>query len=295
MKQEQKKALAAVLIGCFGISTSAVFGKLTSADGVVVAFFRMFFTSLLLLPAVLVRSSDELCSLTKKDFLLCILSGVFLAFHFASYLTSLKYTSVASCLVLVDMEVVVVAVASFFLFRERISGRSAAGILLALAGSVIIALGDRSAGGSNVLYGDILALAGAVFIAGYTLIGTKQRSHLSTAVYTFVVYSTAAATLFLLCLILKKPFAGYPLSDYLCCLGMAVFCTLLGHSMFNYALACISPSFISTAKLSEPVLSSVAAIFLFQQIPSAAQIAGGVLVLAGIAVYLLKGVRFERS
>lgn len=291
----QKKVIAAVLIGCLGVSTSAIFGKLTTADGVVSAFFRMFFTSLLLLPVVLIRKREELKAVSRKDLLISILSGIFLGFHFATYLTSLQYTSVASCLILVDMDAVFVALASFFLFRERFSAKSVPAILLAVAGSIVIALSDRTAGGSNVLFGDLLALAGGLFIAVYTLIGTKQRSHLSTTVYTFIVYTAAAVTLFFLCLILKKPFTGYPATDYLCCLGMAVFCTLLGHSMFNYALAYVSPAFVSTAKLSEPVLSSIAAAFLFGQYPSALQIIGGVLVITGIAWYILKGIRFERS
>jgi len=288
VKASKNSAVWLVVFGVLGCSMSSIFGRLTTASGLVTAMYRMLFTAILLLPVVLLRNRDELKSIDRKDLLMCMLSGAFLGLHFAFYLTSLKYTSVASCVVLVDTEVLFVALALVLFFKEKLSVKAICGIVLALIGSIVIALADRSSGGpgSNVLFGDVLAIAGAVCSAVYTLIGTKQREHLSTTVYTFIVYSSAALTLAAGCLIFGEHFTGYPVTDYLCCLGMAVFCTLLGHSLFSYSLAYVSPAFVSMAKLGEPVFSAILAAFLFSEVPGVIQIIGGLTVILGIMLYI---------
>lgn len=297
MNASKNSAVWLVVLGVLGCSMSSVFGRLTTASGLVTAMYRMLFTAILLLPVVLLKNLEELKSLDRKDVLMCMLSGVFLGLHFAFYLTSLKYTSVASCVVLVDTEVLFVALALVLIFKEKLSGKAVCGIVLALIGSIVIALADRSAGGpgSNVLFGDALAVAGAVSSAVYTLIGTKQRKHLSTTVYTFIVYSAAALTLVAGCLIFGERFTGYPVTDYLCCLGMTVFCTLLGHSLFSYSLAFVSPAFVSMAKLGEPVFSAILAVFLFSEVPGGMQIAGGIAVIMGIMLYIRSMKNKEKS
>jgi len=288
VKASKNSAVWLVILGVLGCSMSAIFGRLTTASGLVTAMYRMLFTAILLLPAVLLKNRDELKSIARKDLLLCMLSGVFLGLHFAFYLTSLQYTSVASCVVLVDTEVLFVALALVLFFKKKLSRKAVLGIALALLGSVVIALADRSSEvpGSNVLFGDALAIAGAVCSAVYTLIGTRQRRHLSTTVYTFLVYFAAALTLVAGCFLFGERFTGYPVTDYLCSLGMTVFCTLLGHSLFSYSLAYVSPAFVSMAKLGEPVFSALLAIFLFAEVPGALQIAGGLTVILGIMFYI---------
>lgn len=167
----EKKAI--VLLGVLGVSFSAIFVKYTTAPSAVIALYRMFFAAAGLLPVVWIKCRDEIRQLEKRTVLMCFLSGIFLACHFALYFQSLAYTSIASSTVLVDTEVFFVAIISILFMKEKISRVGRISILLTFAGSVILALGDRSAS-SNAIYGDILAVSGAFFVALYTLIGRLE-------------------------------------------------------------------------------------------------------------------------
>lgn len=275
-----------VLFGVAGVSLSAIFGRLITAPSLISAMYRMAFSAVFLLPVALLRCRRELKEAGMKNILLCILSGAFLGFHFAFYLGSLKYTSIASSTVLVDTEVLFVALVLLIFFRERIPRRGLVGIALTLMGSVVIAMGDKS-GGSHIFFGDLLAIAGALCTTVYTLIGRSERKHLSTTAYTFIVYSSAAVMLLLVSVFSGTPLTGYPLRDYFYIFGMTVCCTFLGHSIFSWGLKYISAAFISTAKLCEPVFATVLGMLIFAEIPRWNQVIGGVVVIAGIILYLL--------
>lgn len=215
----------------------------------------------------------------------CCISGFFLACHFSAYFESIRYTSIASSTVLVDTEVFFVALVTVFIFREKLSKAGAAGILLTFAGSVILAMSDSRAG-SDVLHGDLLALSGAVFVSVYTLIGRRQRTHMTTTLYTFLVYGTSSLVLAVFCAVGKMPLTGYEWKDYGCAFGMAVFCTLLGHSIFSWGLKYVPAAFISTAKLGEPVFATLLGLLFFGQMPGMAQVIGGVIIIAGLWMYV---------
>lgn len=275
-----------VLLGVVGVSLSAVFVKYADAPSAVLAFYRLFFATILLIPMFWKNCREEIKAVEKKDLLLCCLSGFFLACHFTSYFESIRFTSIASSTVLVDTEVFFVAIVAVLVWKEKIGRMGILGILLTFAGSVVLAMSDRQAG-SNALYGDVLALAGAVFVSVYTLIGKKQRKGMSTTLYTFIVYAASSVTLAIFCLIGKLSLTGYAPKDYACALGMTVFCTLLGHSVFSWGLKYLPAAFITTAKLGEPVFATILAILLFGQIPDLLKVIGGVLVIVGIWVYML--------
>lgn len=278
------KAKLIVLLGVLGVSFSAIFVKYTTAPAVVIAFYRMFFAAVILLPAVLKSCREEWKALDGRTLLMCVLSGVFLACHFSFYFQSIAYTSIASSTVLVDTEVFFVAIVSVLVFREKISGAGIASILLTFAGSVVLALSDRGAG-SNAVYGDLLAASGAFFVALYTLIGRVQRRKMSTTLYTFLVYSSAALTLAVFCVAARLPVIGYEPKNYVLGLGLTLCCTLLGHSVFSWGLKYLPATFISTAKLGEPVFATVLGMFLFGQIPAVQQVVGAVIILAGLYLY----------
>lgn len=275
-----------VLLGVFGVSLSAIFGRLVTTPSLISAMYRMAFSAVFLLPVALLHCRRELREAGMKNILLCVLSGVFLGFHFAFYLGSLKYTSIASSTVLVDTEVLFVALVLLIFFREKIPRRGLLGIALTLIGSVVIAMGDKG-GGSNIFFGDLLAIAGALCTTVYTLIGRTERKHLSTTAYTFIVYSSAALMLLLVSMFSGTPLTGYPLSDYFYIFAMTVCCTFLGHSIFSWGLKYISAAFISTAKLCEPVFATIMGILIFGEFPRWNQVIGGVVVITGIVVYLL--------
>jgi len=273
-----------VLLGVAGVSLSAIFVRYSTAPSMVLVFYRVFFAACLLLPAVLLKHRAELKALGAGKIAWCLLSGVFLGFHFAAYFESLRFTSIASSVVLVDTEVFFVALGSLVLLKRKIPRKAWVAIFLTFAGSAVIAMADTAAG-ADALRGDILALGGAFLMAVYTLIGAAVRKEISATVYTFLVYLSAAATAAVVTAAQKVPFAGHGAVNYLTALGMAIFCTLLGHSVFSWGLKYLPPAFISTVKLLEPVLASVWGLLVFGEVPALTVALGGVVVIAGIALY----------
>lgn len=273
-----------IILGVLGVSLSAVFVRMTDAPSMVLTFYRTALAALLLLPAILGKQGKELAHLKKRDILLCAVSGIFLGLHFSAYFESLRYTSIASGVVLVDTEVFFVAFAMLVFFREKIPAQGWIGILMAFAGSVVVAMADAGVG-SDILKGDMIALCGAAFMAVYTIIGKLCRKHISTTVYTFLVYLSSAVTVLVMLLVRRIPIMGYGTSAFISGAGMAVFCTLLGHSIFSWGLKYEKASFISTVKLLEPVFASVLGVFLFTEIPGICTMLGGAVIIAGIGIY----------
>ena len=277
-----------ILAGAIGLSFSAIFARLSNANSLALAFYRMFFAVLFLLPVTLWKHRDELKTITAKQWLLCAISGIFLGFHFTCFFVSLDYTTIASTTVLVDTEVFFVALLGWLFAKEKITVHGITGILLAFAGSIIIAMGD--AGKSpNMILGDIIALVGAVFIAIHVRMGKLCRTNISTTVYTTIIYFFAALCMGVEMLVKRIPFTGYDGYNYLLAFGLTVFCTFLGHSIFNWGLKYEKATFISMAKLLEPVFASVMGVVLFKEMVAGRTVMGCFLVIAGIIYYILKG------
>lgn len=270
-----------IFLGVFGASFSAILVRYSSAPPMVLVFYRISLAALIMTVPGLRKIHQEREIITKKDLLCCLISGIFLALHFNSYFTSLKHTSITAAVVLADSEVFFVSFIMMFFFKEKLTKRSWMGIVIAFLGSVIIAIGDmRGSGGS--LVGDLWALSGALFVGIYTIMGRMCRKHMSTGSYTTIVYWSAAIISLLLLVLQRTPVLGYSLSDMACAFGMTILCTLLGHSVFSWGLKFLSPAFISTAKLLEPVFASILGILLFSEIPSLSAVLGGAIVITGI-------------
>ncbi|PAB60462.1 DMT family transporter [Anaeromicrobium sediminis] len=270
-----------ILIGVIFVSFSSVLTKMCSAPALIIGTYRLGFTSFILLPYVLAKNTHELKNVSRKTLVQCICSGVFLALHFATWLESIKYTSIASSTVLVNTHPIFIVLGSIFILKEKVSRKSLASIFIALIGSAIISMGDSSLG-KNILYGDMLAILGGLTVACYMLIGRIARQKLSVNAYTFIVYTSCTITLLLFDFITGTPLYPYPKLDWIIFISLAVCCTILGHSIFNWALEYLSPSFVSTAILGEPIFATIWAIFLFNQIPTLWQISGGLIVIFGI-------------
>ena len=270
-----------IILGVVGASLSAILVRFSDAPSMVLVFYRMFFAVVLLLPSLIKNGLHEYAAIEKRNLLLCAVSGFFLGLHFSFYFESLKHTSIASSVVLVDTEVFFVAMGSLIFLKERISKVGWLCIAVTFIGSIIISLGDMAEG---ALYGDILALIGALCVGIYTLIGRKMRKVMSTTAYTWVVYLVAA-----LVVLIGSSFSGnfvVPVSakNLLIGLGLTVFCTLLGHSIFSWGLKYEKAAFVSTAKLLEPVFASIMGLFLFNEIPPKTSVIGGILVIIGIVI-----------
>ncbi|MBS4960712.1 MAG: DMT family transporter [Clostridiales bacterium] len=272
-----------LLLGVIGVSFSAIFVRFSTAPPLILVFYRMFFSSLLLLPCI-VKKRPELLGLTKKDWILSGISGIFLGLHFACYFESLNYTSISSAVVLVDTEVFFVALGSFFLWREKISKNGWIGIFITFVGSIIVAYGDISYG-KDIFIGDLIALFGAFCMAVYTIIGTLIRRKTSTIVYTTLVYTSSAITVFIAATFYHLSLFSWGMKNLSLGLCLAVICTLMGHSIFSWALKYLNASFVSTAKLLEPVFASVLGLLIFKEIPQVNTIIGGLIIIIGIWYY----------
>ena len=278
-----------VLLGVLGVSFSSIFVKYADAPSAVLVVYRNGFAALALSVPIALKYRDEISKVHIKEILICILSGIFLAMHFFFFFESIKYTSVASSTALVNTEVFFVALMSFFFYKEKVQKKAAVGVLITFIGSLIIALGDGGEG-HGALYGDLMALLGAFAMSIYTMIGRRQRKNTSTTVYTFFVYLAAALTMLAYCIPSGISITGYSSINYVMALCMTLCCTFFGHSIFNYCLKFISPVFISTAKLGEPLFATILALVIFREIPGAVQITGAIMVVSGLYIYG----RFER-
>lgn len=286
MKYLEKHPMIMIVIGIIGISLSAIFVRLSSAPSSVTAAWRMLWTVLLMTPVVFGRGEirAQLRRISRKTVLLSALSGLFLALHFVLWFESLNHTSVASSTTIVCTEVIWVSLGFCLFMKGKLSGRAVMTIGVTILGSMLIAFADSSQGEAN-LYGDILAWIAAMVEAVYTLIGREVRKKVSTTVYTYIVYSACGAVLLAMCLIRGESLLGYGFSAVIVGLLLALFSTILGHSVFSWCLKYFSPSFVSASKLCEPVAAAIMAAFLFGELPIPLQLAGGALILGGVYYY----------
>jgi len=255
-----------------------------------IAVWRLGLAALIVTPIALARGWLEICKLRRRDVLLGIGSGAFLATHFTAWITSLEYTSVASSAALVATNPLWIALGSVLLFRQRLASLTWLGVLITVGGSVLIAISDSGrAGGSNALVGDALALVGALAGSGYFLVGSRLQRRLSTLAYVWLVYSSAAVILALIALGSGAWRGGasppdYPPAAYLLLFGLAIGPQLLGHTAFNWSLRHLSATFVAVATLGEPIGAALLALAFFGQTFQPIQLLGFVVLLAGIAV-----------
>jgi drug/metabolite transporter (DMT)-like permease len=266
------------------VSASAIFIRLAEAPAVAIAFWRCALGVAVLLPPALVRKDDFP---RGRAMYAGIASGVALGAHFGFWISSLDYTSVAASVVLVSTQPVFVAVLAYLLFGERTTPLSFLGILVALAGTAVIAF-DKTIG-SAAFFGNVLALIGAVTVAVYVLIGRSSRTGgVGVLPYSIVVYSAAAATLLPVALILDVRLWGYSGETWFWLAAITAGPQLLGHTVFNWALRYVEASVISGTILAEPVVAAFLAWLVLSERPGLLTVVGGAVVLAGL-YFLLKG------
>ena len=292
MNYLEKHPMIMIVVGVIGISLSSIFVKYSAAPSAVTAAWRLIWTVLLMTPVVLGKREvrRELGETDRKTALLSVLSGLFLAIHFALWFESLRHTTVASSTTIVCTEVIWVSLGFCMFLKGKLTKKAIAAIGVTFAGSVLIALADSASGDAH-LYGDVLALLAAVAVAVYMLIGRVVRTEASTTVYTYLVYTACGAVLMILCMVQGYGLFSFGFSAVIVGLLLAVFSTILGHSIFSWCLKFFSPSFVSASKLCEPVVAAILAGFLFGEVPTALQLLGGGLILGGVFYYS----RLERS
>jgi drug/metabolite transporter (DMT)-like permease len=288
-----------IAIGVLAVSAASIIIKYALAAGappLVIATYRLVFASLVLSAPALTRHRAELAGLTRRDLLLAGGAGIFLAAHFAAWITSLEFTTVASSAVLVSASPLFVGILSFTILREKLGRLLITGLVITLLGAVIVGLADVCAatrGGiacppladfvqGDAFVGDLLALAGAIAIAVYLLVGRRLRDKLSLIPYIFLCYSAAAITLLAAVLAGRQPLFGYTPAAFFWMALLALVPQLIGHSAFNWALRYLPATYVSVTTLGEPIGSTVLAMMLFAEAPGPLKLGGMVLILAGI-------------
>lgn len=285
MRQPVKLALI-LLIGVLAMSSASILIRWALADGappLVIAAYRLATASVALaLPAIRQRAWKDYTKLGVRLIATLTLSGILLCLHFATWVTSLMHTSVISSVVLVTTTPLWIGLAAPIVLRERTPRLTWIGILLAMGGGSIIGLADGSGASGSAGWGNLLALLGAVFGAGYLMIGRGVRERLPLVAYLWWVYGTAAVLLVGWSLLAGLPLIGYlPVTvAYMVALGLIP--QLVGHSAANYALRHLSASFVAVVILGEPIGSTLLAILLLGEWPRPLQVVGGALTLAGI-------------
>lgn len=282
--QGHKGVLLGMSFAVFALAFSSVFIKRLEQQSVpplIIAFYRMAFATGLLAPFAALFRRREIRALARMDLALLVLGGFCLAVHFGAWITSLKYIPISTSVVLVNSHPLFVVLASYLFLRERPTRVHLAGTALGLAGMLVIGR-DGLAGVESSLFGQALAIIGALAVVGYFVIGRKVRARVSLLGYVTPLY--AVCTLFLLAWAMQagNAFYPYPRSAWVYFLALAVVPTILGHTIFNWAIKHVRPSAISLAFLGEPVVASLLGFMIFGQRPTTATYIGGALVLAGI-------------
>jgi drug/metabolite transporter (DMT)-like permease len=275
-------------LGVVAISCAAVLVRLADAPPLAVAAFRLVIASAVLLPLGWAQAGAEILGLVRGQWRLVVAAGVLLGLHFALWIASLSYTSVASSVVLVTSTPLFVALASWILFRERLRLPTVVGIAISLLGALLIGYAGLWHGGS-ALSGNLLALSAAVAMAGYLLIGRRVRRNVGLLAYSTSVFTVAALMLVTVALVTRTPFAGYSRGTYAVMVALALIPQLIGHMSLNWALRFLPATMVTVAVLGEPVGASFLAWLALGESPSLLEIGGGVLMLLGIALAFLRG------
>jgi drug/metabolite transporter (DMT)-like permease len=271
-------------VAVVAVSWASILIRLSDAPSLGIAFYRLLFSVVALLPWAFSRNQP----VSWRTYGHAAAAGVLLALHFATWITSLRFTSIASSVVIVTTQPVFTAAFGPYLLKERPGGRGIAAMVLALAGTAVLAGGDFSLG-RRALVGDLLALAGAVTASAYFMIGRHVRERISFPRYLLLVNSVSAATLLLLAVLGGASLSGYPAATWGWLLLLAAGPHLMGHGLLNWSVRRLRAFTVNMAILGEPVLATIYAAFLFREVPGGAFYPGALLIACGIALATRRG------
>jgi drug/metabolite transporter (DMT)-like permease len=288
----------AILLAILAVSTASLLIRFAQKEvpSLVIAAYRLSLAAIITGVFTLPRYHKEIKTLNRNQFLLILLSGIFLAFHFAAWITSLELTTVTSSVVLVTTTPIWVSLFSPLILKEKISWKVGICLGIALLGSVVVTFSksctltnglpicnfSSSLKGEGGLMGNALALLGALMAAGYVMSGRNLRKTINLWPYTLLVYSVAAVVLLSLCVLFRYSLLGFSFQSYIWLMLLAIIPQILGHTSLNWALGFIPAAMVSITLLGEPVGSSIMAWIFLRESPTLIEMAGGMLILMGI-------------
>ncbi len=269
-------------IAILAVSMAAIFVRLTNAPALVVAAYRLSFATLFLLPIsirALARAKPN-----KENILWSVFAGALLALHFATWISSLYFTSVAASVSIVATTPLWVTLFNWWIYGKSPSFMVLLGVLVAISGGALIGFGDFGTG-SRPLLGDLLSLVGAIAAAAYLLIGRHVQKHgVALNAYVAMAYGSAAVVLLPLPYLFSLRYYPYDLKTVFFLILLALIPQMVGHTGINFAMKNLDPTIVSTTILLEPVLSTIFAMILFAEIPTLTTLSGALVLLAGVAI-----------
>ncbi|WP_339060638.1 DMT family transporter [Tepidibacillus marianensis] len=274
-----------LVIAILAISSSAILVKEAKAPSSIIATYRLMFTILILFFPTLIYHRRELFAVQKRELVYSIFSGLFLALHFITWFESLNYTSIASSVVLVTMQPIFAMMGGVIFFKEKYHILSILGSLLAVIGGMIIGWGDFRIGGM-ALWGDILALLGALLATVYWLLGQSVRRRMSLLPYAMLVYGSSTILLILYDLIFSYPLFAYSKRNWIFFILIAIIPNILGHTIFNWSMRYISATTVSMLILGEPIGSTILAYIIYKEHLNLTQWVGSFFIFLGIYIYI---------
>lgn len=280
----ERNAKRVVLFAVFCGGLSPVLTKLIEAPPIAIGFYRLTMALPFFLIMVLGWHRNELKSISKKEFISCVIGGLFLAGHFFSWFTAIKLTTIASASVLGMTHPIIILLISTLFMHQKTNKKAIIGILVAFTGAIIISGGDYSLS-MDAIIGDIFAILAAIFMALYLMVGQKVRKTVNAAVYVFLVFTSTWLTFTVGMFATSTPFSGYSLSDFMWLFLMALFCQIGAHAVFNWLLGHVDPLYIATWENAEAVIATALAVIIFSEIPAPWQLVGGGIVILGLIYY----------
>jgi drug/metabolite transporter (DMT)-like permease len=270
----------ALVIGISALSLSAMFVRWAEAPGPVTGFYRLLISTILFTP-LFIRQQKLLEPIENKYLIFPLFAGIFTAFDFAFWNSSLKFTTAANATLLGNTSPLWVALFALFIFREKLRGSFWIGLVIALTGAALV-MGSDFLRHPTIGIGDLMACAAAIFYASYQLITQRGRKHIDPFRYIWLVGISATIGMFIMNLVLGNSFMGYPVQTWIIFFVTAVVSQMIGYLAISYALGHLPASVVSPTLIGQPILTAILAIPMLGEIPNPIQWIGGAIALAGI-------------
>lgn len=275
-------AYIALGVGILALSFTAMFVRWAAAPGPVTAFYRLFFSVIFLLPFFLPRLQTN-PSLRSRLVIFPLMAGFFAACDLGLWTASLAYSTASNVTLLGNTSPLWVALGTWLIFKRKLSGSFWRGLAFVLLGAALI-MGTDFVLHPRFGIGDAMALFTGFFYGGYFLFTEKSRETFDPISHIWFVGIGASVTLFFVNITIHNPLFGYEKSTWLIFLATALVSQLIGYMSLAYALGHLPAAVVSPTMILQPVVTTLLAIPLLGEIPSAWQGIGGVIALIGIYI-----------
>ncbi len=293
----QLRVVLLLVLSVSMVSSASILILVSTSPPLVIVFWRTLYGAMMMATIGAVHGDLHAFQgkFIRNNWRWLIFTGVMLSLHFSAWFTSLTMTSLAASVVLTDSSPIFTAVLSTLVLKEPLRRMSWAGVIVAVTGAVALSWGDLLTTGSQALAGDLLALLSAFFLAIYFIGGRRFAKGLPVSVYTSTVYASAAGTTLVLCVISGTNIAVFQTREVIIFIALAIFPTVLGHSVNNYLLTIVPAYVVSSAVLGEPIGATLLGVIILNKIPSVETILGFTVILAGVALVIMDLVRGSRQ